>query len=238
VTRSGCGALGAVQWDWVCGYSGFMGASEDAYSAEPFVPEELSLEALRKAAAGCRGCPLHRDATQTVFGAGAADARVMLLGEQPGEQEDRLGRPFVGPAGKLLDRALEEAGLSADAYVTHAVRHFTFTRAELRRRRTHRAPTLREMAARGPWPAAGPAVVRPAPVVILGATAGRALFGSSFRGGEARGALLEREIHGRPEKLVATVHPSSVLRARDEEERASAYRGLVADPTVAAEALR
>lgn len=94
------------------------------------------------------------------------------------------------------------------------------------------------MAARGPWPAAGPAVVRPEPVVILGATAGRALFGSSFRVGEARGALLEREIHGRPEKLVATVHPSSVLRARDEEERASAYRGLVADPTVAAEALR
>ncbi|MCT7350819.1 UdgX family uracil-DNA binding protein [Streptomyces sp. 15-116A] len=211
---------------------------EDAYTAEPFLPERLSLPALRQAAAACRGCPLHLDATQTVFGAGDQDARLMLVGEQPGDQEDRQGKPFVGPAGKLLDRALEDAGLDpADAYVTNAVKHFKFTQAEPRKRRIHKAPSLREMTACGPWLAAELAVVEPELIVILGATAGKALFGSSFRVGEVRGALLEREIHGRVEKLVATVHPSSVLRARDDKERQAAYEGLVADLKVAAEAL-
>ncbi|MFC5215671.1 UdgX family uracil-DNA binding protein [Streptomyces coerulescens] len=213
-------------------------APEDAYTAEPFVPDRGGLPALRKAAADCRGCPLHRDATQTVFGAGKAGARVMLVGEQPGDQEDRQGTPFVGPAGKLLDRALAEAGIDpGDAYVTNAVKHFKFIRAEPRKRRIHKAPTLREMTACGPWLAAELAVVDPELIVLLGASAGKALLGSSFRVGEARGAVLEREIHGRTEKLVATVHPSSVLRARDDADRRAAYDGLVADLKVAARAL-
>ncbi|MFF3917690.1 UdgX family uracil-DNA binding protein [Streptomyces sp. NPDC001852] len=213
-------------------------APEDAYTAAPFVPEGAGLAALREAAADCRGCPLHENATQTVFGAGNAHARVMLVGEQPGDQEDRQGKPFVGPAGKLLDRALEEAGLDpADAYVTNAVKHFKFTRAEPRKRRIHKAPSLREMTACGPWLAAELALVEPELIVVLGATAGKALLGSSFRVGEVRGTVLEREIHGRPERLVPTVHPSSVLRAQDDEDRKAAYQGLVADLKVAARAL-
>ncbi|CAM5703216.1 UdgX family uracil-DNA binding protein [Streptomyces aurantiogriseus] len=210
-------------------------APEDAYTAEPFVPDHGGLTALRRAAADCRGCPLHRDATQTVFGAGAADARVMLVGEQPGDQEDRQGKPFVGPAGKLLDRALEEAGIDpGETYVTNAVKHFKFTQAEPRKRRIHKAPTLREMTACGPWLAAELALVEPELIVVLGATAGKALLGSSFRVTEVRGTVLEREIHGRPERLVPTVHPSSVLRSDDRE---AAYQGLVADLKVAARVL-
>jgi DNA polymerase len=211
-------------------------APEDQYTAAPFVPEDVrDLDALRQAAAGCRGCPLHRDATQTVFGAGSADARVMLVGEQPGDQEDRKGRPFVGPAGKLLDRALAEAGIDpGEAYVTNAVKHFKFTQAEPRKRRIHKAPSLREMSACGPWLAAELALVEPELIVVLGATAGKALLGSSFRVGEVRGTVLEREIHGHAERLVPTVHPSSVLRADDRE---GAYEGLVADLSVAARVL-
>ncbi|MEU2716138.1 UdgX family uracil-DNA binding protein [Streptomyces sp. NPDC007205] len=213
-------------------------APEDAYTAEPFVPEGAGLAELREAAADCRGCPLHGPATQTVFGTGNAHARVMLVGEQPGDQEDRQGRPFVGPAGKLLDRALEEAGIDpADAYVTNAVKHFKFTQAEPRKRRIHKAPSLREMTACGPWLAAELALVEPELIVVLGATAGKALLGSSFRVGEVRGTVLEREIHGRPERLVPTVHPSSVLRAQDDADRKAAYQGLVADLKVAARAL-
>ncbi|WP_345660904.1 UdgX family uracil-DNA binding protein [Streptomyces venetus] len=209
--------------------------SEDAYTAEPFLPERGGLAALRRAAAECRGCPLHRDATQTVFGAGDADARVMLVGEQPGDQEDRQGKPFVGPAGRLLDRALEEAGIDpAEAYVTNAVKHFKFTQAEPRKRRIHKAPSLREMTACGPWLAAELAVVEPELIVVLGATAGKALLGSSFRVTQVRGTVLEEEIHGRAERLVPTVHPSSVLRAEDRE---AAYQGLLSDLKVAAQAL-
>ncbi|MGC9379487.1 UdgX family uracil-DNA binding protein [Streptomyces sp. MH13] len=210
-------------------------APEDAYTAAPFVPERGGLAALRKAAAGCRGCPLHAAATQTVFGAGKADARVMLVGEQPGDQEDREGKPFVGPAGRLLDRALEEAGIDpGDAYVTNAVKHFKFTRAEPRKRRIHKAPTLRETTACGPWLAAELARVEPELIVVLGATAGKALLGSSFRVTRVRGTVLEEEVHGRRERLVPTVHPSAVLRA---EDRDGAYRGLVSDLGVAARAL-
>ncbi|MER6528400.1 UdgX family uracil-DNA binding protein [Streptomyces sp. NPDC001508] len=212
-------------------------APEDAYTAEPFVPARGGLAALRKAAAGCRGCPLHRDATQTVFGAGNADARVMLVGEQPGDQEDRQGKPFVGPAGKLLDRALAEVGIDpGETYVTNAVKHFKFTRAEPRKRRIHKAPSLREAVACAPWLAAELSVVAPELIVVLGATAGKALLGSSFRVGEVRGTLLEREVHGQPRRLVPTVHPSSVLRA-DEADRDKAYAGLVADLEVAARVL-
>ncbi|MFK4100993.1 UdgX family uracil-DNA binding protein [Streptomyces sp. NPDC019531] len=208
---------------------------EDAYTAEPFLPDRGGLDALRKAAAECRGCPLHRDATQTVFGAGDPHASLMLVGEQPGDQEDRRGKPFVGPAGKLLDRALEEAGIDpSDTYVTNAVKHFKFTQAEPRKRRIHKAPSLREMTACGPWLAKELELVEPELIVVLGATAGKALLGSSFRVTQVRGAVLEEEIHGRRERLVATVHPSAVLRAEDRE---SAYQGLVADLEVAARAL-
>ncbi|MFI6440328.1 UdgX family uracil-DNA binding protein [Streptomyces sp. NPDC050759] len=211
-------------------------APEDAYTAEPFVPHGArGLPALRKAAAGCRGCPLHRDATQTVFGEGSAHARVMLVGEQPGDQEDRQGKPFVGPAGKLLDRALAEAGIEPEhTYVTNAVKHFKFTQAEPRKRRIHKAPSLREMTACGPWLAKELEIVEPELIVVLGATAGKALLGSSFRVTQVRGTVLEEEIHGRRERLVPTVHPSAVLRAEDRE---GAYRGLVADLEVAARAL-
>ncbi|WP_037861226.1 UdgX family uracil-DNA binding protein [Streptomyces sp. NRRL S-340] len=210
-------------------------APEDAYTAEPFVPAGAGLGELRRAAAHCRGCPLHRDATQTVFGEGTGRARVMLVGEQPGDQEDRQGRPFVGPAGRLLDRALADAGIDpGEAYVTNAVKHFKFTRSEPRKRRVHKAPTLREMTACGPWLAAELALVEPELIVVLGATAGKALLGSSFRVTEVRGTVLEREIHGRPQRLVPTVHPSSVLRADDRE---GAYRGLVSDLKVAAAVL-
>ncbi|NUR66042.1 MAG: UdgX family uracil-DNA binding protein [Streptomyces sp.] len=210
-------------------------APEGGYTAEPFLPDRGGLPALRRAAAGCRGCPLHLAATQTVFGAGDAHARVMLVGEQPGDQEDRQGKPFVGPAGKLLDRALDEAGINpAEAYVTNAVKHFKFTQAEPRKRRIHKAPSLREMTACGPWLAAELAVVEPELIVVLGATAGKALLGSSFRVTEVRGTVLEEEIHGRAERLVPTVHPSSVLRSDDRE---AAYQGLVSDLKVAARAL-
>lgn len=210
-------------------------APEDRYTAEPFLPESGGLPALRRAAAECRGCPLHSAATQTVFGAGNAHAAVMLVGEQPGDQEDRQGKPFVGPAGKLLDRALAEAGIDPDdTYVTNAVKHFKFTRAEPRKRRIHKAPTLREMTACGPWLAREIALVEPELIVVLGATAGKALLGSSFRVTQVRGTVLEEEIHGRPERLVATVHPSSVLRSDDRE---AAYQGLVSDLEVAARVL-
>lgn len=209
-------------------------APEEAYTAEPFVPPRAGLDELREAAAGCRGCPLHREATQAVFGEGAEDARVMLVGEQPGDQEDRQGKPFVGPAGRLLDRALAEAGIEpGEAYVTNAVKHFTFT---LRgKRRIHKQPSLREMTACGPWLEAELERVEPELVVTLGATAGKALLGPSFRVTRERGALLEREIHGRPERVVATIHPSAVLRAEDRE---AVYEGLVSDLGVAARALR
>ncbi|GHD49170.1 uracil-DNA glycosylase [Streptomyces galbus] len=173
-----------------------------------------------------------------MFGAGDAHARVMLVGEQPGVQEDRQGRPFVGPAGKLLDlldRAFAEAGIDpGEAYVTNAVKHFEFTQAEPRRRRIHKAPTLRETTACGPWLAAELALVEMELVVVLGATAGKALLGSSFRVTQVRGTVLEEEIHGRRERLVPTVHPSSVLRADD---RQAAYDGFLSDPNAAARLL-
>ncbi|MEW2622171.1 UdgX family uracil-DNA binding protein [Streptomyces sp. NPDC048106] len=210
-------------------------APEDAYTADPFLPARGGLDALREAAADCRGCPLHGPATQTVFGEGKKDARVMLVGEQPGDQEDRQGRPFVGPAGRLLHKALEEAGLDpGDAYVTNAVKHFKFAQAAPGKRRIHRAPSLREMTACAPWLARELALVEPELIVVLGATAGKALLGSSFRVGEVRGTVIERDIHGHPERLLPTVHPSSVLRADD---RDAAYQGLLADLKTAARAL-
>ncbi|TVL89560.1 UdgX family uracil-DNA binding protein [Streptomyces sp. SAJ15] len=213
---------------------------EEAYSAEPFVPRRGGLTALRKAAAECRGCPLHREATQTVFGEGDAGARIVLVGEQPGDQEDRRGRPFVGPAGGVLTRALEEAGIDPDqAYVTNAVKHFKFTLVPERgKRRIHKTPNLHELTACRPWLGAELRLVDPEVIVALGATAGKALLGPSFRVTRQRGMLLPcPAVDGYApsgECLVATIHPSAVLRADDRE---AVYQGLVADLRVAAELL-
>ncbi|MFD0691863.1 UdgX family uracil-DNA binding protein [Actinomadura fibrosa] len=229
--------------------------------AEPFLPDDprarRDLDALRRAAARCEGCDLHENATQTVFGTGSAGARVVLVGEQPGDQEDRRGEPFVGPAGRLLDRALEEAGIErGDVYVTNAVKHFKFKRQEGGKRRIHESPNAGEMRACRPWLLAELRTLEPDVVVVLGATAGKALLGSSFRVTKQRGRLLplpDLETIGTPSagksiaeetsgetpdgagaRLLATIHPSAVLRADD---RDAAYAGLVDDLRVAARAL-
>jgi DNA polymerase len=207
----------------------------DGYDAGPFVPAKGDLDAYRRAAAGCRGCPLYGPAGGTVFGAGEAPARLMLVGEQPGDQEDRRGEPFVGPAGKLLDRALAEAGLGeTGTYVTNAVKHFKFT--ERGKRRIHKAPSLREAHACLPWLVAEVRLVAPEVIVALGATAGRALLGASFRVTRDRGAelALPPEPWGTGAAVVATTHPSAVLRAPD---RDAVLAGLVADLEVAARLL-
>jgi DNA polymerase len=188
------------------------------------------LEQLAAEAAGCQACDLWRCGTQTVFGEGPADARIFLLGEQPGDQEDRAGRPFVGPAGRILDKAIEEAGLGRDdLYLTNAVKHFKWTAKG--KRRIHQRPSAREVAACKPWFSNELATVDPAVVVALGATAGQALFGSGFRVGAARGEVLD--LDGRP--VIATIHPSSVLRVREPADREEQYAALVADLRRAAE---
>ncbi|TDC78899.1 UdgX family uracil-DNA binding protein [Actinomadura sp. 7K507] len=232
--------------------------TKPSHDAEPFLPEtpeeRADLDALRHAAAGCRGCGLYENATQTVFGEGSPGGRVMFVGEQPGDQEDRKGLPFVGPAGRVLDRALAEAGIERDeVYVTNAVKHFKFKRQEGGKRRIHEPPNAGEMRACRPWLLAELRLLDPDVVVVLGATAGKALFGSSFRVTKQRGHLLPlpdlekigtpaagREIGGTPPEradagIVATIHPSAVLRADDRE---AMYDGLVEDLKVAASALR
>jgi DNA polymerase len=199
--------------------------------AEPFVPAASSIDELRAAAAGCRGCELYKDATQTVFGTGPKDARVVLVGEQPGDIEDRRGLPFVGPAGKVLDRAIVDAGLDrAGAYVTNVVKHFKFKATAPGRRRVHQTPDRIEIEACRPWLDSEFALLRPEIVVALGATAAKALIGPSFRVTRQRGELLP----WRNTRILATIHPSAVLRADDREE---AYNGLVTDLTVVAAAL-
>ncbi|HEY0495397.1 MAG TPA: UdgX family uracil-DNA binding protein [Kutzneria sp.] len=193
------------------------------------VPSRGGLAALRRAAADCHGCDLYKDATQTVFGDGPDNARLMLVGEQPGDQEDIQGEPFVGPAGKLLDRALAEAGIDrTEVYLTNAVKHFKFTLPERGKRRIHKKPGQAEISACKPWLLAELDRVKPKLVVLLGATAAGALLGKGFRLTEQRGEIVELA-PGIP--AVATVHPSAVLRAPDRE---AAYQGLVADLTVAA----
>jgi len=175
-------------------------------------------------AAGCTACDLYRNATQTVFGRGPADARVFLIGEQPGDQEDRAGEPFVGPAGRILDQAIADVGLKRDeVYVTNAVKHFKWTAKG--KRRIHQKPSAREVTACHQWLSAELAAVDPAVIVALGATAGQALFGSKFRVGAARGQVLEHD--GRP--VIATIHPSAVLRVQEPADRDEQYAGLVAD---------
>jgi len=193
--------------------------------ATPFLPARRSLTSLREAAAGCRGCHLWRDATQAVFGEGRKRARMMMVGEQPGDHEDRTGKPFVGPAGRELDKALEAAGIDRDdVYITNVVKHFAF---EMRgKRRLHRTPKRFEIDACRPWLDAEIELVRPEAIVLLGATAGKALFGSGFRLGDARGRPLDSDL---AELVAATVHPSSILRQRTDEERHAERRAFTAD---------
>jgi uracil-DNA glycosylase len=200
--------------------------------ATPFLPERRSLEALRGAAARCRGCHLWRGAAKTVFGEGLKRSRVMLVGEQPGDKEDRAGRPFVGPAGKELDLALETAGIVRDdAYVTNVVKHFKFE--ERGGRRIHQTPRRFEVEACRPWLDEELKVVQPQALVLLGATASKALFGSSFRLTKHRGELLDSDL---ADIVTATIHPSAILRGRPEDRQAQ-REALVADLRVVAEAL-
>ncbi|MFI6602725.1 UdgX family uracil-DNA binding protein [Nonomuraea sp. NPDC050536] len=205
-------------------------AKDGNNGAAPFLPDQRSLTALRSAAACCQGCGLYRNATRTVFGEGPAHARFMLVGETPGDQEDRKGHPFVGPAGHLLDRALEEAGIDrAEVYVTNAVKHFSFT---LRgKRRIHQRPTAAEIDACQPWLAAELALVEPDVIVVMGATAARSLLGKEFRVTKQRGTPLPLG----EAIAVATIHPSAVLRAPDRDE---AYAGFLDDLRIAAAARR
>jgi len=210
-----------------------------AAGAAAFVPDSRSLKALGEAAESCQGCELYRNATQTVFGAGPKRARFLLLGEQPGDQEDRAGEPFVGPAGRLLDRALAEAGIDKrDVYRTNAVKHFRWHPAPGGgKRRIHESPSQGQITACRPWLLAELDAVRPSVVVVLGASAGKSLFGSSFRVGDARGTVQswsaprEDKESGPETAVVVTVHPSAVLRADDRE---TAFAAFVADLRVAA----
>jgi uracil-DNA glycosylase len=216
-----------------------MAAALKFPGAQQWVPERPTLRALHEAVQGCRGCDLYRDATQAVMGTGDADAALMLLGEQPGDREDIAGEPFVGPAGKLLDRALADAGIAPeDTYVTNAVKHFRFS--GLRgKQRIHKSPSRGQVIACEPWLSAELEVVRPQGVVILGGTAGKAVYGPGFKVGEQRGRLLDwptssYAVRREPEWVLATVHPSAVLRARERDEM---YAAFVADLRVAAEAI-
>ena len=206
--------------------------------AQHWVPERPSLTSLREAAQECRGCELYQNATQAVMGDGPCKAPLMVIGEQPGDKEDLAGEPFVGPAGRLLDRALDEAGIDpAAVFRTNVVKHFRFSGTR-GKQRIHKSPSRVHVAACGPWLVAELSLVRPTGVVLLGGTAGKALYGSSFRVGDARGTL-----QGWPEDLpsrhvpgwvLTTMHPSGVLRSRNRDED---YQALVRDLRVAAEAL-
>jgi uracil-DNA glycosylase family protein len=209
-------------------------APEDIPGAEAFMPEKHSLPKLREAVPACRGCPLYRDATHAVFGEGLATARVMLIGETPGNSEDLAGKPFVGPSGQLLDAALELAGIPrSDAYVTNVVKHFKFTRRG--KRRIHDKPNRYEIAACKPWLDAELEVVEPEIVVLLGATAAQALLGSAFRVTKQRGHALQTEL---ARWTFATVHPSSVLRAPDDDTRRAAKEDFFHDLAVVGEYFR
>jgi len=196
-------------------------------SAADFVPSSPTLPKLRAAAMKCRGCHLWTLGTQTVFGEGPKGARVMIVGEQPGDQEDRAGHPFVGPSGKLLDRALEEAGIERDdVYVTNAVKHFKWERGEKSARRIHKKPNDAEIRACHPWLEEEIRLVQPQVVVCLGATAAQAIMGKSFRVTKERGRAVKSPSGG---TVIATVHPSSVLRAPDASARAQAERDFLSD---------
>ncbi|MFN2555878.1 MAG: UdgX family uracil-DNA binding protein [Nitriliruptorales bacterium] len=203
-------------------------------SAAQLIPESPTLDGLREAASGCQACHLWQRGTRTVFGDGAARAQLMFVGEQPGDREDIEGEPFVGPAGRELDRALEEVGIDrANIYITNAVKHFKWKQKG--RRRIHETPNAEEIAACRPWLDAEMAVVRPQVIVCLGATAAKVLLGSAFRVTRQRG-----ELHAGPNGSIvtATIHPSAILRAPSDEERQAGREAFVADLDKVAEVLR
>lgn len=202
--------------------------------AEEYVPDGASIDELSAAVRKCRGCDLYKNATQAVFGEGPANAAVVVIGEVPGDQEDKQGHPFVGPAGRLLDRALDEAGIDrTKVYLTNAVKHFKFKPAERGKRRIHQKPGRTEVVACRPWLLAELDAVGPKLVVFLGAVAAQSLLGTSFRVTKERGKVVD--VPDRPFPAVATVHPSSVLRSDDRE---AAYQDLVRDLKAAATVLR
>jgi uracil-DNA glycosylase family protein len=203
-------------------------------AAERRIPDRPGLRNLREAAAGCRACPLWKTGTQTVFGAGRRSAKVMLVGEQPGDREDREGKPFVGPAGRVLDRALQDAGIDRDdAYVTNVVKHFKWIPKG--KRRIHQKPNREEITACRPWLEAELQVVKPKVMVCLGATAAKALLGADFRVTQDRGRLVETDL---APIATGTVHPSSILRIDDEDERRVARDELADDLREVAKRLR
>ena len=203
-------------------------------TAAPLVPAHPTLEKLREAAAGCKACDLWKRGTQTVFGEGSRHAKIMFVGEQPGDQEDLQGRPFVGPAGRVLDKALEIAGIDrSDVYVTNAVKHFKWEPRG--KRRIHKKPRQVEITACRPWLEAEIAVTKPEVVVCLGATAAQSLLGPKFKVTERRGEVIPSTL---APFLVATVHPSSILRAPDEEARQEAMTAFVNDMKTIAGVLR
>jgi uracil-DNA glycosylase len=194
-------------------------------SAADFLPSRITLPSLRKAARGCRGCHLFEEATQTVFGEGPEGARIAMVGEQPGDKEDVAGRPFVGPAGALLDRAIEQAGLDRDdIYLTNVVKHFKHVMRG--KRRIHKKPDLEEVRACTPWLDAELGRIKPEVLVLLGATAAQAVLGRTFRVTHHRGEFVDSPL---APLVTATVHPSSILRSRTDEERRSGFDAFVED---------
>ena len=209
-----------------------MRTDEQEYARPAQPPDTLSLTAVREAAAHCTACHLYKRGTQTVFGEGPKRAAMMLVGEQPGDYEDVAGKPFVGPAGKIMDRALEDAGIDRlQVYVTNAVKHFKWEPRG--KRRIHQKPNSREIAACRPWLEAELRIVRPNLVVAMGATAAQAFFGPGFRVTRERGKVLSSKLAPR---VLATVHPSSLLRQPDEKSREREYKLFVADLRAASHA--
>ncbi|MGH7907180.1 MAG: UdgX family uracil-DNA binding protein [Candidatus Binataceae bacterium] len=208
--------------------------AKDASSAADFLPADQNLTSLKDAAVNCRGCDLWREATQTVFGEGLAKARMIMVGEQPGDKEDLAGKPFVGPAGRLLDRALDEAGIARqEVYVTNAVKHFKWqARGKLR---IHKKPGAREIAACRPWLAAEIGAVKPRVIVAMGSTAAQSIFGRDFKLTQHRGEFIDSPL---APCVIATVHPSAILRAPDEESRHDAMKRFIGELRIAASALR
>src|ERR1044072_7085089 len=205
---------------------------QDDYARPATPPDSSSWSTVRKAAKDCTACHLYKNATQTVCGEGPKKAPIMLIGEQPGDYEDVAGKPFVGPAGKIMDRALEEAGIDRkQVYVTNAVKHFKWEPRG--KRRIHQKPNAREIAACRPWLEAELRIVKPNLVVAMGATAAQAMFGPGFRVTRERGKVLSSKLAPR---VLATVHPSSLLRQPDEESREREYKHFVADLRAASRA--